>query len=303
MTPPIDDPSKSMPSKAQPSILVIGSVNLDIVANTAHLPEPGETVSDASLAKHPGGKGANQALAASRLGARVTLSASVGDDAEADQALALLQQQGVDLSHCVRIPGAATGVALICVEQAGENQIVVAPGANALHSLPELDWSAFDAVICQLEISVDVISAVVERFKGFLCVNLAPAREVPDRVLERADLIVVNETEARFVGSRLELCRGWVAITQGKRDAVLARESATGKKENYRTTPPQVSAVDATGAGDAFTAALTLALLEDLEPGAALKFACATGACAATRAGAQPSLPVRTAVESLLPEN
>jgi len=281
------------------SLLVVGSVNLDIVATAAHLPAPGETISDAVLARHPGGKGANQALAAHRLGARVALSASVGRDPEAEQALALLSSEGVDLSHCITLPGCATGVALICVESSGENQIVVAPGANAQHRLPDLDWSAYDGVICQLEIPIPVIEQIPEHYSGFLCVNLAPARRVPDAVLQRADLLVVNESEARFAADRLHLCDGWIATTEGAKGAVLSRHRGGEDRETFRADAPAVATRDTTGAGDTFTAALTLALLEGMPPETALGFACAAGACATRRMGAQPSLPGRSDVDRL----
>lgn len=277
-------------------ITVVGSVNLDFVATAAHLPAPGETVTGAHLARHPGGKGANQALAARRLGADVRLIGRVGTDAMADEALALLRADGVDLSGCVADRAAPTGVALIAVGAGGENQIVVAPGANAAVRPEHLPAEIAGALIVQLELAVPTVAAAVERATGFVCANLAPAAEVPSSLFERADLIVVNETEAAFYGDRLNAARGLVAVTLGARGAVLYRAGAAIAE----ATPPTVEAVDSTGAGDAFVAALTVALLEGQPPEAALRFACAAGALTATRAGAQPSLPRRAEVDGRL---
>ena len=280
----------------QPHIVVVGSVNLDLAASVQQLPVAGETVTDGILNRFPGGKGANQALAARRLGAAVTLVARVGDDANADEALALLAAGGVDLSRCGRDPDAPTGVALIAVAASGENQIVVAPGANRLLSPGMISLPAAHALICQLEVPVDAIVHAQETFDGFCCVNLAPARDVPDALLDGADLLVVNETEAGFYGSGLRQAGKMLAITYGARGAVLLRNG----EQVANAAPPKVRAVDTTGAGDAFTAALVVALVEGQDPQAALEFACATGAAAATRAGAQTSLPTRQEVLALL---
>jgi len=276
-----------------PTIAVIGSVNLDIVAKAAKLPAPGETVTGAELHRFPGGKGANQALAAQRLGADVSLVARVGDDAAADEALALLREGGVDLSQCRAVAGAATGTALIAVAPSGENQIVVAPGANRLVVPDELEIPETDAVICQLEVPVDTIATVARAYEGFMCVNLAPATHVDVAVLQRADLIVVNETEAAWYGNTLGACHGIVATTRGNGTATLENDGDVIAEAQ----PPVVDAIDATGAGDTFTAALTVALVEGQPPQEALEFACAAGAAATTRMGAQPSLPYRKEVQ------
>lgn len=277
-------------------IVVVGSVNLDLSATVARLPAPGETVTGATLSRFPGGKGANQALAARRLGSDVRLVACVGEDAAADEALALLRGDGVDLSSVQVLSGAATGIALICVAPSGENQIVVAPGANASMDPAAIDPGVADALICQLEVPADAIARAANEFQGFFCANLAPAKEVDARVLQRADLVIVNETEAAWYGDTLEACGGMVATTYGSRGASLRKNGALIADAE----PPAVTAVDTVGAGDAFTAALTVALVEGAEPVEALRFACAAGAAAATRAGAQPSLPTREEVEALL---
>ena len=263
-------------------IVVVGSVNLDLSAMVARLPAPGETITGATLSRFPGGKGANQALAARRLGTNVRLVACVAG--------------GVDLSGVQVLGESQTGVALICVDPSGENQIVVAPGANAAMDFAAVDAGAADALICQLEVPADVIARVANEFQGFFCANLAPAKEIDARVLQRADLVIVNETEAAWYGDTLEACAGLVATTYGSRGASLRKDGALIAEAE----PPAVTAVDTVGAGDAFTAALTVALVEGAVPVEALRFACAAGAAAATRAGAQPSLPTRKEVEALL---
>ncbi len=279
-----------------PTIAVLGSVNLDIVATAATLPAPGETVTNAVLAQHPGGKGANQALAARRLGAEVSLSARVGRDGNADAALNLLRAAGVDLSSLREDDKAATGVALIAVAASGENQIVVAPGANATLTPDVMILPAADALIVQLEIPLETVAAAAAAFTGFLALNLAPAAALAPSVLARADLIVVNEGEAAFCGEAIHAAHGLVAVTYGAKGAALFRQGV----KVAEAAPPEIVPVDTTGAGDTFVAALTLALLEGRPPETALRFACAAGAVTATRAGAQTSLPTRAEVEAIL---
>jgi ribokinase len=278
------------------SIVVIGSVNLDLVATVERLPCAGETVTGASLNRYPGGKGANQSLAARRLGAKVCLIACVGNDDAAGEATALLRAAGVDLSLCMTDADAPTGVAMIAVAKSGENHIVVAPGANR-RLLPErLKLPAADALICQLEVPAETLLRAARDFAGFFCINLAPALEVPQELIARADLVVMNESEADWYGDRVDHCRGFVAITKGSKGAMLRRNG----RRIANAEAPKVRAIDTVGAGDSFTAALTLALIEGQDPSAALRFACAAGAAATMKAGAQPSLPDRAAVEHLL---
>ncbi|MFN3513659.1 MAG: ribokinase [Phenylobacterium sp.] len=278
------------------AIDVVGSINLDLVASGARLPAPGETVTGATLARHPGGKGANQALAAARLGATVRMFGRVGADPFAEEALALLRAGGVDLAGVGVDPAAPTGVALIAVSPEAENQIVVAPGANAACEPKHLPERFDGALICQLELPVETVAAAAARATGLVVLNLAPAAPVPEALLARADLIVVNETEAAFYGSALEGTQALVALTLGARGAVLRR----GRSDLARAEPPRITPVDTTGAGDAFVGALAVALAEGQPHGRALAFACAAGAAAATRPGAQPSLPLRREVEALM---
>ena len=267
-------------------IAVLGSINLDLSASVSRLPAPGETVTGATLSRFPGGKGANQALAARRLGAEVSLIGCVGDDATADEALALLKEGGVDLSRCVRHDSAATGIALIAVAESGENQIVVAPGANAELEPDAVELPAADALVCQLEVPRHTIADVAARFDGFFAINLAPARQVDVSLLQRADLVVVNETESAWYGSSLGACGGLVATTHGASGATLHRDGQLIAE----APSPAVKAIDTVGAGDTFTAALTLRLVEQADPAEALRFACAAGAAATLKQGAQPAL-------------
>jgi ribokinase len=267
------------------SIAVVGSVNLDIVASVERFPLPGETLTDARVERFPGGKGANQALAAQRLGARTSMLACVGDDPVADQALLTLREEGVNLQRCQRLEQVATGQALILVSAEGENQIVVAPGANGLFQPDLLDLPPNDAVITQLEIPTETVLAAARHSKGLFCLNAAPARSVPAELLEHTDLLIVNEVEAQAIGDHLSDYTGWLAVTLGAKGATLSRNG----KEIARAQPPAVDVVDTTGAGDAFTAALTVGMAAGLSPEDALQQACVVGALTTTRLGAQSS--------------
>ena len=192
--------------------------------------------------------------------------------------------------------GTPTGVALIAVSANGENQIVVAPGANRELVVETGSVPKARALIGQLEVPVSTLAAAADAFDGFVCLNLAPAIDVPDSLIARADLIVVNQTEADYYGQRVSGAGALVAKTLGSRGAELYRNG----KLLASATSPAVDAVDSTGAGDTFTAALTIALVEGQDPDRALRFACAAGAAAVTMTGAQPSLPFRKVVEALL---
>ncbi|MEE2566400.1 ribokinase [Hyphobacterium marinum] len=277
-------------------ITVAGSVNLDLVARCPCLPRAGETVLGGSFAQHPGGKGANQALAARRLGADVALIACVGADAHADAALALLKADGVDLTRCRALPDVPTGVALIAVSEDGENQIVVAPGANARLRPEDIPDRIESALLAQLEVPVETVLRAAQVTTGMVALNLAPALPVPDELLSRAGLVMVNETEAETYGTERLFAPGRLtAITLGAAGAELYR----GSNRIARSVPPRVEVVDTTGAGDTSTAALLVALEEGREPQAALDFACAAGALAVTREGAQTALPRRAEVDAL----
>jgi ribokinase len=268
-----------------PRIAVVGSANIDLVARCELLPRVGETVTDASLERIPGGKGANQAIAAARLGARVRFVGRIGTD---DLVLRSLERDGVDTSAVVRDEGEG-GVAFVLVEASGENMIVVAPGANARLTPAEVDVGDVDAVICQLEIPIAAVRAAAAGAR-FFCLNAAPARERLDDL--EPDLLVVNRYEYEVVGP----CGRLVALTLGADGAVLIEAG----REVARARPPRVHAIDATAAGDAFCAALVVSLLEGRAREEALRRACAAGALACSRIGAQPSLPTSSELDAVV---
>ena len=267
-----------------PRLTVVGSINLDLVARAERLPRPGETVSGATFARVPGGKGANQAVAAARLGAEVTFIGCVGED---ETALAELVAAGVNLDRVKRIRG-ETGVALITVDADGENAIVVAPGAN-LELLPaDVDLPDCDGVLCQQEIPPETVERVAATAPGDFFLNAAPARHGAPA----ADVTIVNRYELEALTHR----DGVIAVTLGAEGALLL----DGGQELARATAPLIDAVDGTGAGDAFTACLVVSLLEERSREEALRRACIAGALAASRFGAQASLPTATEVDARL---
>jgi ribokinase len=270
---------------AAPRLTVVGSINLDLVVQAERLPRPGETVSGARFSRVPGGKGANQAVAAARLGARVALFACVGGDLVAEEALAGLREADVEERWIIK--DAPTGVALITVDSGGETTIVVAPGANAELRSDDLALDGVDAVLCQQEIPAETVARAAELAPRFF-LNAAPAREgAPD-----AELTIVNRLEFEALDER----HGLVCLTLGAEGAVLLEDG----REVARAEPPQVEAVDGTAAGDAFTACLVVSLLEGRPRGESLRRACAAGALAASRSGAQTSLPTAEEVDALL---
>ncbi len=297
-------------------ILVVGSANMDLVMHTSRLPQPGETISGGRFMTALGGKGANQAVAASRLGAAVTFVACLGNDAFGKQHRNSLEHENIRLDFLKTDTSLPTGTAVILITKSGENTIVVAPGANnAL--LPEdiavLEdtFQNADAVICQLEIPLDTVEAVLRlsRKHHILSVlDTGPACPLPPAFLQMADIVSPNENEAEtLTGIRVESLESARLAAYALRDmgavhVVLKLGSRgclyVGKEEVYLPAFT-IQAVDTTGAGDAFTAALamvwgTMPLKE------ALTYANAAGALAATLAGAQPSMPDITAVNTFL---
>jgi ribokinase len=263
-----------------PDVTVVGSINLDLVTKVERLPRAGETLSGGKLERIPGGKGANQAVAAARLDAAVRMVGCVGTDAFADDALAGLREAGVTLE--VREVDESTGVAVILVAADGDNVIVVVPGANARVG----GISVQGNVLCQLEIPDDAVREARAQAE-WLCVNAAPARPL----VVDADLVVANRYEAEVVGDQR-----LIAITLGEEGAILLEDGM----EIARARPPRVNAVDGTAAGDAFTGCLVVSLLEGRDPQEALRRACAAGALAASSFGAQPSLPNAAEVDEIL---
>ena len=301
------------------SVCVLGSLNLDIVAFVAALPAPGETVMSTRVERFPGGKGANQAVAAARSGARTHLLGAVGRDEPGDVMLAAMRQAGVETDAVMRLAEAPTGAAYIWVSAAGENSIVVAGGANlaVTPDMFDLDTAARSRVLlAQLETPVATIEAFfagAPAAAGCLRVlNAAPAAEAARRLLPLTDILIVNETElALFAGSPkppealddvVAAARGLVAgpeqtvvVTLGKAGAVAV--GAAGRTV-IAGRPARV--VDTTGAGDCFCGSLAARLAEGAELGPALQWANAAAALSTERAGAVPSMPTRVEIETAL---
>jgi ribokinase len=270
---------------ASPRLTVVGSINLDLVVRGVRLPRPGETVTGAAFSRGPGGKGANQAVAAARLGAEVRMIGCVGSDSFAEEALAGLREAGVGEGWLVR--EAPTGVAVITVDGDGETTIVVSPGANEQLQPGDLELGDAEAVLAQQEIPAETVARSAELAPRFF-LNAAPAREAAPE----AELTIVNRLELEALGGR----GGLVCLTLGAEGAVLLEDG----QEVARAEPPPVQAVDGTGAGDAFTACLVVSLLEGRDREEALRRACIAGALAASRPGAQSSFPTKEEVDALL---
>ena len=271
----------------KPRITVVGSANVDLVVRLERLPRPGETVTDGVFERVPGGKGANQAIAAARMGAEVRFIGRIGKD---DLALRALESAGVDTSGVIREDG-ESGVAFVLVDQSGENAIAVAPGANRRLVAEDVHVGETDAVMCQLEIPAEAIAAACAN-APFFCLNAAPARGPLEF---EPDLLIANRYEYERVGP----FSGLTALTLGADGAVLL----DGDSEVARARPPKIKAVDGTAAGDAFCGALVVSLLEGRDRADALRRACAAGALAASRPGAAPSLPTADEVDGLLAES
>lgn len=282
---------------------------MDLVVALPRLPRGGETVVGERLRTFPGGKGANQAVAAARLGAAVAMVGRVGADTFGEQLLAALLGDGVDVGAVVRDPREPTGVALILVEAGGENMIAVAPGANAAVSEAEVARAADrlekdDILVLQLEVPLPTVAAALHRAKDLgarVILNAAPAVALHPQLLEGLEVLVVNEHEAETIfgepaadtagatrAARAALAAGCQAaiVTLGPAGAVLAEAGRV-----YLLEPFQVEATDTTAAGDAFVGALASTLAAGLELRRAAQLAGAAGAAAATRSGAQASLP------------
>ncbi len=290
-----------------PRIVTVGSANCDLVCRAERLPAPGETILGGQFFQAAGGKGANQAVAAARLGGQVTFVARLGRDDYGDRAIAGYQADGLDTRFIARDDEAPSGVALILVDQTGENSIVVAPGANARLTADDVAaagdaFTGAQVVLCQLEVPLEAVATAVRLGRqagATVILNPAPARPLPRELLAGVDILVPNETEARLLGaeeSTLDrLGVPTVVLTRGARGALLVSGG-----ERLAVAAPLVEAVDTTAAGDAFCGALAVAVAEGRPLAEAVGRACAAGALAATVAGAQPSLPTLAQLESLL---
>jgi ribokinase len=299
------------------SVCVLGGVNLDHVAQAAVLPRPGETVASRSLAQFPGGKGANQAVAAARLGAQVRLLGAVGQDGAGDVMLDFLAHAGVDIGGVRRDPSAPTGQAFITVDDAARNMIVVAAGANALYgadAASAADLGRAGVILTQFEATPAAIETIFTRTEAagaLKILNTAPALSDGAPLLALADMLILNETElASFAGLDAEPADPEAAIVAARSLArsgqtVLATLGAAGAvavrgDEVFRVAGLRQQAVDTTGAGDCFCGALAAGLDRGLALPAAMAFANAAAALSVTRAGAAASMPTAAEVEVLL---
>ncbi|WP_240373001.1 ribokinase [Brevibacterium zhoupengii] len=262
-------------------LTVVGSINADITAITHRLPAAGETVGGGRLVHSPGGKGANQASAAARLGARTRMIGAVGSDAAGTAMTHALLSAGVGTDD-VAVVDSETGTALIMVDAAGENQIAVCEGANAHVSIAECGFGAQETVLTQLEVSMDLITELSHTVPGRFVINAAPALPLPAEVVERADLIIVNESEYDLL-PQLRDAR-LVAITYGSRGSGLYEY---GREVAFAEALPR-RPVSTVGAGDAFCAALTIALATGHSRHRSLAVANAIGAEAVMDPNAQP---------------
>jgi ribokinase len=300
------------------NVLVVGSSNTDMIIRVPHIPRPGETILGGAFSMAAGGKGANQAVAAARAGGRVTFVARVGDDHFGRQALEGFVRDGIDTRLVLATPGAATGIALITVDERGENSISVASGANALLSVADVEaaghaFAAADIVLLQLESPLETVEAAIRAAKGRgipVVLNPAPARALDDVLLRGVSVLTPNEHEAatlagievesehdmREAAARIR-ARGprTVVITLGERGVFASSEGSEGLVPAFKVEP-----VDTTAAGDVFNGALAVALAEKRSLPDALRFAQAAAAISVTRPGAQPSAPTHAEIESFL---
>ncbi|WP_029268162.1 MULTISPECIES: ribokinase [unclassified Microbacterium] len=270
-----------MVTPALPSLVVVGSANVDVTAFVDRLPTAGETVAGGRLSRDLGGKGANQAVAAAKLGGRVRMIGAVGDDADGTWTREEMIRARVDVAD-LRTVDAPTGTALIVVDSDAENQIAVCPGANDHVALDGVTFREDEAVLMQLEIALAVVEEVAAIATGFVAVNAAPAQPLPEALLRRVDLFIVNETERELMPELAEA--ELVAVTYGAAGAALYRRG----KEIARADGVPTEAVNTVGAGDAFCAALVLALRAGHSPADALAAACAVGSAAVSHLSSQP---------------
>jgi ribokinase len=272
-----------------PRIAVVGSINADLVVQMPKLPGRGETVSSAEPAWFPGGKGANQAVAAARLGGNVSMFGAIGADEPGQMCLSALKQSGVNVDAVVTV-SSPTSTALVMVEHSGENQIVVADGANQYAAFDTAQISAADAVIVQFEIPESVIVEVGKAAKGIFCVNAAPVRELSDELASLIDVLIVNEHEFAQLG---EPKSGLVIVTAGAKEVVAYQNGEVVAKSQ----PPKVEALDTVGAGDTFVGAFVVAYASGKTIPDALDLACAASALSTLKLGAQSGMPTASEVK------
>lgn len=298
-------------------ITLFGSISLDVSTRAETLPRPGETVIGDAYLLSPGGKGANQALAAHRAGAKVRFLAAVGRDAFADAALATLREAGVDLSRVRRSTIAPTGLASIVVDHKGENQIVVAPGANSEMSADDIqseDLDRWTLLLLQMELRPTETVAAIGKARAAesrILLNFAPARALPESALDAVHILVVNTAEAREIARRYALSASETrflagAIAERRGGPVVLTDGSAGAyvaESRVRVThvpAPSVKAVDTTGAGDAFVGFLAAGVDVGMPLAEAARRAVVAGALACTAMGAQTAVPTAADVEAFL---
>jgi ribokinase len=267
--------------------VVVGSTNVDLVLPVPSLPRPGETVLGSGVRRLAGGKGGNQAVALARLGASVRFVSAVGDDADGTWSLAQLSAEGVDVSGVLRV-AEPTGLAVVAVDPGGENSIVVAPGANA-HVVAPADLDT-DVLLLSLEVPLAVVSAAAAAARAPVVLNAAPAQDLPAALLADVDVLVVNEAEWDALGRK---AAGAVVVTLGSRGCLVRQ----GTDEVHVPAVP-VQAVDTTGAGDCFAAALSYGVAHGWPLTDAARFAGRAAALSVRVAGARAGLPTLAEVEA-----
>ena len=289
-------------------ILVIGSYNRDTVLRVTRFPAPGETLTALGMALFHGGKGSNQAVAAARAGGQVALIAAIGDDDAGQAARALWAAEGIAVP-ALQTASTPTGAAMILLDTAGENQIIIIPGANAELALPPGFSTPADIAVAlaQLETPQGATAALFRALPNARRIlNVAPAAPIAPELLAATDMLVLNETEAAILAQR-EAEPGALALslaTETAREVILTAGAAGAFWARpdgviIHATPPEVSVVDTTGAGDAFLGAFAAFIAEGKIPEATLQFAVTAGALACTQDGAVPSLPHRAAILAL----
>ena len=276
---------------SSPEIVVVGSINADLVIRVPELPGRGQTVSGDIARWLPGGKGANQALAAARMGAKVTMIGCVGPDEAGEIATSGLREAGVQLE--LTDTATPTSIAVVLVEETGENQIVVAGGANDEIIVDAALVETAAAVVCQLEIPDSAILAAANSCTGLFVLNAAPARPFWDSIMERVDVLIVNEHEFAALG---QPTRGVVVVTSGAAGASVFQDGALIAS----TTPPKVEVVDTVGAGDCFVGAFVTSLTSGLDLATSLDRAVFASALAVTAVGAQGAMPTAAQVDALI---
>ncbi len=310
-----------MRQQDRPFIIVFGGINMDLVTLAPRFPQAGETVTGSRFITYPGGKGANQAVAAARMGAQVNMVGRIGDDVFGPQALTTLYDVGVDVSGVRATSGVHTGIAAITIDEMSQNSIVQVLGANDTCGPDELSrimrlLPRAAAVLLQLEVSIDLSLQVAQAAAAQgvkVILDPSPGRPLPDEIYPCCDIITPNETDARALGHLAVTDRATAAMAAGSflAKGVGAVVIKLGSNGVYYATPQgsqyqeaiPVEAVDSVGAGDAFNGALAVALLERQNLEQAVKIASAAGALAVTRFGAQDSMPTRTEVDDLLAEH